>query len=133
VNSPRQRDVWFADLEPVIGHEQGRRRPVVIVSRDALGRTGLVVAVPLTTRDVGSPLHLRLEPPEGGLREVSFALPQHVRALSTQRWSSDRAPSPPTRTRRSYAESTSSTDPTSAGEPETAADHHPSAKRSAPR
>lgn len=75
----------MADLEPVIGHEQGRRRSVAVVSRDALGRWGLAIVVPFTTKDVGSPLHLRVEPPEGGLPEVSFALPQHVRAISSAR------------------------------------------------
>lgn len=75
----------MANLEPVIGHEQGRRRPVTVISRDALGRWGLAIVVPFTTKDVGSPLHLRVEPPEGGLREVSFALPQHVRAISPAR------------------------------------------------
>lgn len=75
----------MADLEPVIGHEQGRRRPVSVVSRDPLGRWGLAIVVPFTTKDVGSPLHLRVEPPEGGLSEVSFALPQHVRAISSAR------------------------------------------------
>lgn len=75
----------MANLEPVIGHEQGRERPVTVISRDPLGRWGLAIVVPFTTRDVGSPLHLRVEPPEGGLREVSFALPQHVRAISPTR------------------------------------------------
>jgi mRNA interferase MazF len=83
--SPRQREVWVASLEPVVGHEQGRPRPVVVLSRDALHRDGLAVVAPTTTRDVGSPLHLRIEPPEGGLRQVSFALPQHLRPLSTER------------------------------------------------
>lgn len=82
---PRQREVWFVNLEPVIGHEQGRRRPAVVISRDALARSGLVVVVPLTRTDVGSPLHLAIDPPEGGLRERSFALPQQVRAVSPER------------------------------------------------
>ncbi len=75
----------MANLEPVIGHEQGRERPVAVLSRDALGRWGLAIVVPFTTKDVGSPLHLRVEPPEGGLLEVSFLLPQHVRAISPTR------------------------------------------------
>lgn len=75
----------MANLEPVIGHERGRRRPVAVVSRDPLGRWGLAIVVPFTTKDLGSPLHLRVEPPEGGLPELSFALPQHVRAISPTR------------------------------------------------
>lgn len=76
----------MANLEPVIGHEQGRQRPVAVVSRDALGRWDLAIVVPFTTKDVGSPLHLRVDPPEGGLPEVCFALPQHVRAISPARF-----------------------------------------------
>jgi mRNA interferase MazF len=76
----------MADLEPVVGHEQGRQRPVAVLSRDPLGRWGLAIVVPFTTRDVGSPLHLRVEPPEGGLRELSFALPQHIRTISSTRF-----------------------------------------------
>ncbi len=76
----------MANLEPVIGHEQGRQRPVAVLSRDPLGRSGLAIVAPFTTKDVGSPLHLRVNPPEGGLSEVSFALPQHVRSISPTRF-----------------------------------------------
>lgn len=75
----------MANLEPVIGHEQGRQRPVAVLSRDALNRSDLAIVAPLTTKDLGSPLHLRVDPPEGGLPEVSFVLPQHVRAISPER------------------------------------------------
>lgn len=83
---PQQREVWTANLEPVIGHEQGRQRPVAVLSRDPLGRAGLAIVVPFTTKDIGSPLHLCVEPPEGGLSERSFALPQHVRSISPTRF-----------------------------------------------
>jgi mRNA interferase MazF len=82
---PTQRDVWFADLDPVQGHEQGGRRPVIVLSVDALSERGLAVVMPTTTTDRGSPLHLLLEPPEGGLRERSFALPEMVRSIATSR------------------------------------------------
>ncbi len=82
---PTQRDVWFADLDPVEGHEQGGRRPVIVLSVDALGERGLAVVVPTTTTDRGSPLHLVLEPPEGGLSECSYALPEMVRSIATSR------------------------------------------------
>lgn len=76
----------MTNLEPVIGHEQGRLRPVAVLSRDPLGRSGLAIVVPFTSKDVGSPLHLRVEPPEGGLSDISFALPQHVRSISPTRF-----------------------------------------------
>jgi mRNA interferase MazF len=71
--APHQREVWNANLEPVIGHEQGRRRPVVVLSRDPLGRAGLAIVVPFTTKDIGSPLHLRVDVGEGGLSQTSWA------------------------------------------------------------
>lgn len=80
-------EVFTGDLNPVVGHEQAGRRPVLVVSINPMNQSAadLVIAVPLTTTDRGSQLHVRLEPPEGGLTRVSFALPEMVRVLSTRR------------------------------------------------
>lgn len=85
--SLRRGDVFAGDLDPVLGHEQAGRRPVLVVSINPMNRSAaeLVIAVPLTTTDRGSELHVRIEPPEGGLARVSFALPEMVRVLSTNR------------------------------------------------
>jgi mRNA interferase MazF len=83
----RQGDVWTATLDPVVGHEQGGTRPVLIVSVDHIG-TGpgeICIAVPLTRTERGTPLHVRIEPPEGGLDDPSFALPEMVRSISRGR------------------------------------------------
>jgi mRNA interferase MazF len=84
---PRQREIWFAELEPIRGREQGGRRPVVAISIDELstGASGLAIVVPISTVDRGTPIHVRIDPPEGGLREVSFALPEMVRSVSHNR------------------------------------------------
>ncbi|MGC1852041.1 MAG: type II toxin-antitoxin system PemK/MazF family toxin [Solirubrobacterales bacterium] len=83
----RRGDVFTGDLDPVVGHEQAGRRPVLIVSIDQMNSSAaeLVIAVPLTTKDRGSELHVQLDPPEGGLDRVSFALPEMARVLSTGR------------------------------------------------
>lgn len=83
----RRGEVYMADPDPVVGHEQGGRRPFLVISIDAMNRSPaeLVIAVPLTTTDRNSELHVRLEPPEGGLSRISFALPEMVRVLSTAR------------------------------------------------
>jgi mRNA interferase MazF len=80
-------EVFMADPDPVVGHEQGGRRPFLVISIDAVNRSAaeLVIAVPLTTTDRGSEVHIRLDPPEGGLSRVSFAMPEMVRILSTIR------------------------------------------------
>lgn len=84
---PKQREVWLSRLDPTEGHEQAGTRPVVVLSREALNSAGwgLCICVPLTTRDRGSPLHVEVAPPEGGLRHRSFALTDQVRALNRTR------------------------------------------------
>lgn len=80
-------EIYLADPDPVVGREQGGRRPFLIVSIDAMNRSraGLAIAVPLTTTDRGSELHVRLAPPDGGVDRVSFAMPEMARVLSTLR------------------------------------------------
>lgn len=86
--TPRQRDVWLAELDPTVGREQAGRRPVVVVSVDQLNEAqppALVIVVPLTTTDRGQRLHVPIEPPEGGLERRSFALVEMVRSVSHRR------------------------------------------------
>lgn len=80
-------EVYLADPDPVMGHEQGGRRPHLVISVNAMNRSvmGLLIGVPLTTTDWGSKLHVRLEPPEGGLNRVSFAMPEMARSVSNAR------------------------------------------------
>jgi hypothetical protein len=50
---PARGEIWTCDLDPPRGHEQGGTRPVLIVSVDAFnqGPSGLVIAVPISTKD----------------------------------------------------------------------------------
>ncbi|MFF7246588.1 type II toxin-antitoxin system PemK/MazF family toxin [Embleya sp. NPDC008237] len=85
---PRQGDVWMVDLEPVAGHEQGRRRPCVVVSSDEYNRVmrGMAIVVPLTSRDRGLPHQVKVSSSASGLGNVSFARPEDVRAVSHLRF-----------------------------------------------
>jgi mRNA interferase MazF len=60
---------------------------VLIVSTDRFnqGRSRLVVAVPFTTRRRDLPIHVEVRPPDGGLRDVSFAMCEQVRSLAVDR------------------------------------------------
>lgn len=80
-------EVWLVDLNPTRGHEQGGRRPALVVSSDIFnhGPAGLVVLIPMTTRDRRIPLHIRIDPPEGGVRKPSFVKCEDVRSVSTTR------------------------------------------------
>lgn len=59
----------------------------MIVSVDPLNRSplGLSLAVPLTRTDFSNRLHLDITPPDGGLRERSFAMPEQLRAIAHER------------------------------------------------
>ncbi len=84
---PSRGDIWLLDLDPTRGHEQAGKRPGLIVSADPLnqGPAGLVIIVPITSRERGIPFHVRIEASEGGLRQVSFAKCEDVRSVSADR------------------------------------------------
>lgn len=89
---PERGEVWYVDLDPVKGHEQGEQRPAVIVSSTRFNRSAakLVVVAPITRKDRGIPLHVPVDPPEGGLKSRSFVMCDQVRTISaarlSQRW-----------------------------------------------
>jgi mRNA interferase MazF len=84
---PFRGDVWNVDLNPTRGREQSGHRPALIVSHDRFNKSvaDLVVVVPITSTERGIPLHVRIAPPEGGLRNVSFAKCEDVRSVSKER------------------------------------------------
>lgn len=84
----RRGEVYDAFLDPTVGAEQAGRRPVVIMSRDALNAVlSVVIAVPCTTfrgRRV-YPSQAVLRAGEGGLTVDSVVLCEQVRVLSKNR------------------------------------------------
>ena len=87
--APARGQVWLVDLDPARGREQAGKRPALVVSVDQFNQTalGLAVVVPITSKDKGFPLHVRLDPPEGGLQLTSFAKCEDVRSVSRERLS----------------------------------------------
>jgi len=84
---PRRGDVWLADLGEPMGHEQGFRRPIVIVSADNMnqGPSGRVIAVPLTRTRRRLPSHVEIESGVSGLTEISYATVEDLRSISVDR------------------------------------------------
>ena len=79
-------DVIWADLNPVQGHEQAGRRPVVVISHDVFNeRSGTVIAMALTSQPqrAGFPLTLELE--GENLPKRSWVKISQIRTLSRQR------------------------------------------------
>ena len=84
---PSRGEVWWADLEQVSGHEQGGRRPCLVLSDNVLNRSAaqLVVILPLTSRHRAIPLRIPVTPPEGGVTQISYIMPEMIRSVSTTR------------------------------------------------
>lgn len=80
-------EVWLADLNPVRGHEQAGKRPCLVISVDLFnqGASGLVVVLPITSKDKKIPFHVEINPPEGGLKVRSFIKSEDVRSISVER------------------------------------------------
>ncbi len=79
-------DICWADLEPVVGHEQGGRRPVLIISRTIFNdRSGTVIALAVTSAEpkAGYPFTLELKKTQMGRR--AWVKISQVRTLSTKR------------------------------------------------
>ena len=84
---PKQGDVWWIDLEPVRGHEQGKKRPCLVVSADEFNAIphGLVWAVPVTSNPRRHSLTVEIVPPEGGMKVTSAVLCHQLRTVSVER------------------------------------------------
>jgi len=85
--NPARGEIWLADLNPVRGHEQAGKRPVLIVSVDLFnaGRADLVLVIPITSTMRSIPFHVVVHPPEGGLTNASALLCEAVRSISKDR------------------------------------------------
>lgn len=80
-------DVWYADMDPVRGHEQAGTRPVLVLSPDEVnsGPSRLIVVLPLTRTPRENPAYIQVVPPDGGIRDVSYIMCDQIRAISTLR------------------------------------------------
>ena len=79
-------DVLLADLDPVTGHEQGGRRPILVLSGPSYNelRNEQLIVAAITSRQRGLPFHIPLGA-DSGLRVPSWVQSESVRAISAQR------------------------------------------------
>ncbi len=85
--TPQRGEIWLVDLNPGIGHEQKGKRPALIISDNAFNETraGMVIVLPITSKDKGISLHVPLTPEKTGIDVKSYVKTEDIRAISKER------------------------------------------------
>lgn len=81
-------DIYYADLSPVVGSEQGGVRPVLIVQNDVGNRfSPTVIAAAITSQKDKArlPTHIQVQAPDSGLSRDSVVLLEQIRTLDKRR------------------------------------------------
>ena len=81
-------DIYYADLSPVVGSEQGGVRPVLIVQNDVGNKySPTVIAAAITSQQEKSrrPTHINVNGDTCGLSKDSVVLLEQVRTIDKQR------------------------------------------------
>jgi mRNA interferase MazF len=89
MKAPRRGEVWRANLNPTIGHEQAKTRPVLVLSVDSFNTCGaqLITILPVTSKPRALRTRVDISPPEGGCTEPSQVIGEQVRTISIERLS----------------------------------------------
>ena len=81
-------DIYYADLSPVVGSEQGGVRPVLIVQNDVGNRfSPTVIAAAITSQKskANLPTHIQLHAANTGLSKDSIVLLEQIRTIDKRR------------------------------------------------
>lgn len=88
MNSVKRGEIYYADLSPVVGSEQGGTRPVLIVQNDTGNRhspTVIAAAITSKTDKARLPTHIALAGRSVGLDRDSIILLEQIRTLDKSR------------------------------------------------
>ena len=88
VEDIKRGELYYADLSPVVGSEQGGVRPVLIVQNDIGNKyspTVIICAVTSKLTKAKLPTHVELKEGEAGLMKDSVALLEQVRTIDKRR------------------------------------------------
>jgi len=81
-------DVFFADLSPVVGSEQGGMRPVLIIQNDIGNRfspTVIIAAITAQIQKAKLPTHIEIDAKTYGFDRDSVILLEQIRTIDKQR------------------------------------------------
>lgn len=87
-HSVKRGDIFYADLSPVVGSEQGGIRPVLIIQNDVGNRhSPTVIAAAITSRlnKTKLPTHIEVDASLYGLSKDSVVLLEQIRTIDKQR------------------------------------------------
>ena len=86
--SVKRGDIYYADLSPVVGSEQGGMRPVLIIQNDVGNRYSPTVIAAAITSKMGKtrlPTHIDIYADKAGLAKDSVVLLEQIRTLDKRR------------------------------------------------
>ena len=81
-------DMFYADLSPVVGSEQGGVRPVLIIQNDTGNKYSPTVIAAAITSQTGKtklPTHIEISAEEVGLKSNSIVLTEQIRTIDKSR------------------------------------------------
>ena len=81
-------EIYYADLNPVVGSEQGGLRPVLIIQNNVGNKfspTVIIAAVTSRTDKTDLPTHIAISAQFGGLEKDSVVLTEQVRTIDKRR------------------------------------------------
>ena len=81
-------DMFYADLSPVVGSEQGGIRPVIIIQNDVGNKyspTVIAAAITSQTNKTKLPTHIELGENKCGLKSNSVILTEQIRTIDKSR------------------------------------------------
>jgi len=84
----RRGDIFYADLSPVVGSEQGGVRPVLIIQNDIGNKFSPTVIVSAITSQINKaklPTHVEISAKEYGLQKDSVILLEQLRTIDKKR------------------------------------------------
>ena len=83
----RRGEIWTVDLAPVVGSEQGKARPALIIQNDIgnLYSPVLIVAAITSGENARFDVQVEVKVPEGGLHHNSIVLLNQIRTIDKRR------------------------------------------------
>ena len=90
INIPRRGEIWEVDLDPTVGSEISKTRPVLVISSDGVGRLAIKIVAPITGWNqsfTNNIWHVKIEPDaQNKLSKTSAIDVLQVRGVDNKRF-----------------------------------------------